>query len=317
MSGSNTPPPIYPPQSEPPVPAPGASPGYPPAPGYPVYPQYPAYPGYPPQPQAQAGQGWSPNPAEAAHYGQVGRVPWSLRQTVIGATLTIVPWLAIIVVFQLLPSATGGKLSRLPTAVDLISGLVALAFTAIVEGAFVLAPLYFAVWRRAPGLSARDGLRALGLRKAPLWPSVGWVVLGFVIVLAASVIYGLLVEHFNLPLQTNGQALENQVRYAPITVTATLIGAVFVAPFCEELFFRGYLFGGLLRGMNVWLAVPLSALLFTLVHGDIGSAALLLVIGLVLAAMRYRLGSIWPGIALHALNNGLAAVSVLLILTRP
>jgi membrane protease YdiL (CAAX protease family) len=247
----------------------------------------------------------------------VGRVPWSLQQTLIGAALTIVPWLAIIAVPQLLSSGSGGTPARLSTLADLISGIVVLAITMIVEGAFLLAPLYFALKRRSAGITRADGLRALGLRKAPFWRSVGWVALGFMIVLAATVVYGLIIDHFKLTLQTNGQALENEIRYAPITVIATLIGAVFVAPFCEEIFFRGYLFGGLLRGMNVWLAVPLSALLFTLVHGDIGSAALLLVIGLVLAAMRYRLGSIWPGIALHALNNGLAAISVLLILTQP
>ncbi|HEX6799345.1 MAG TPA: CPBP family intramembrane glutamic endopeptidase, partial [Ktedonobacterales bacterium] len=91
----------------------------------------------------------------------------------------------------------------------------------------------------------------------------------------------------------------------------TLIGAVFVAPFCEEIFFRGYLFAGLLRGVHVWLAALIATALFTLVHGDLGSAVLLFAIGLILAGMRYRLGSIWPGMVLHALNNGIAAIFIL------
>jgi len=330
MAGSNTPPP--PPDSpqsqpQPPTPDPGPSAGYTPspsAPGYPAYyPQYPGYPGYqqgypayPQQSQVQAGPRWEPNPAEAGHFGQVGRVPWTLRQTLIGTALTIVPWLAINLPLALVSSTSGARPSRLPLAVDLISGIVALIITVVIEGAFLIAPLYFTVWRRAPGLSPRDGLRALGFRKAPLWRSVGWVLLGMVVVLAATVIYGLLIEHFNLPLRTNGEVLENEVRYAPFTVIGTLIGGVLVAPFCEETFFRGYLFGGLLRGTNVWLAALVSAVFFTLVHTDLGTAALLLVIALMLAAMRYRLGSIWPGIALHTLNNALATVSVLMILTQ-
>ncbi|MFI5273140.1 MAG: CPBP family intramembrane glutamic endopeptidase [Ktedonobacterales bacterium] len=306
-------PPPHPGQPQPPPPASG---GYAGAAGYPA-----------PQPESQrpyyAGQafgmrpprqaGWTPEAGDPRRYGRVGSVPWTLRQTVIGAALTIVPWVVIIISVQLLPTS-GGLTKRIPTSADIISGITALVVTAIVEGAFLIAPFVVAVRLRPPGTSARDGLRALGFRKAPLGASVAWVVGGFVVVLLLDIAYGLIVTHFNLPLQTNGQTLSTEATYAPITVLCSLIGAVFVAPFCEEVFFRGYLFGGLLHGMTAWAAVPVAALLFCIVHGDLGSAALLFAIGVILAIMRYRFGSLWPGMALHALNNAIAAATILPII---
>lgn len=310
---------------------PGAYPGYPPAtdaagtpyPPYPPYPQPPA--GYPyPYPYPGAGApyagpyppqqpGWAPDPREAARYGRTGKVPWSLRQTIIGTTLTIVPWLVFAISTLIVGNAANasGTPKRLPMAADLIGGIIALVFTIVVEGAFLIAPLVVALAQRPPGTTARDGMRALGFRKAPFWPSVGWIVGGMVVVYVLGIIYSLLIQHFNWGLQTNAQALQQTAQYAPITTICTLIGAVIIAPFCEETFFRGYLFAGLLKGVHVWLAALIAAVLFTLVHTDVGSAALLLAIGLILAAMRYRLGSIWPGMVLHALNNGLAAIFIL------
>lgn len=341
MSGDerNAPPPYsqYPPNpQQPPQPpqipqTPGSYPGYPPAsgdgnvpPSYPPpYPQYPPppygapYPYPPGVPTAAYGQpqpGWEPNPQEATRYGRIGKVPWTLKQTIAGTAITIVPWLVIIFGVQILSAGTTtstARAGRLPVAADLISGIVALIVTVIVEGAFLIAPLVVALGQRPPGTTVRDGLRAIGFRKAPLWPSVGWVVGGMVVVYLLGIVYQALIQVFNWGLQTNAQGLEQTAHYAPITTICTLIGAVFVAPFCEEIFFRGYLFAGLLRGVHVWLAALIATALFTLVHGDLGSAVLLFAIGLILAGMRYRLGSIWPGMVLHALNNGIAAIFIL------
>jgi uncharacterized protein len=323
MSGAGNPPPPNPP-SEGYPPPPGANPaypgysGYPVAPGsqgnapYPGYPPpYPPYPGYPPYPPPAYQQ--PPDPADVKRYGRVGKPLWTLGQTLLGAGFTVVPWLVIIVGAQVVsPKASFSK--PLPTAVDAVSAVIIFIFSAIVEGAFLLAPLIIAVWRRPPGTTARDGFRALGFKRTPLLPAVGWVVLGVIVVYATTTIYGLLIQHFNWSLQTNVQTLTDEARYAPLTVAATLLVATFVAPFCEETFFRGFLFTGLLRGMSLWPAAIVSALVFGVVHGDVGSFAPIVVLGLMLALIRWRTGSIWPGMTLHALNNGLAAIVLILSL---
>ncbi len=300
-----------------------------PAPPAPQPPYYPApygaptsnYPnegmtGYPSLPQGGAAPVQLPVAADTLdpRYGRVGRVPWTLRQTLLGTAITVVPWLVFIIASQMLPSSASATLKPVPRLLDVITGLVLFVITGAIEAVFLLAPLYHAVWRRAPGTTARDGFRALGFRKTPLGPAVGWVVGGIVIALSLEILYGLIVEQLKLPLQTNADRLTQQAHYMPFTIFFTLLVAVVVAPICEEVFFRGYLFGGLLRGMNVWLATLTSALIFMVVHGDVGSAVPLLVIGLVLPVLRWRTGSLWPGVALHTLNNLIAALTVLPII---
>lgn len=82
-----------------------------------------------------------------------------------------------------------------------------------------------------------------------------------------------------------------------------------VAPIAEETFFRGYFFGALRNWRGVWPAAVITGLVFGAVH--IGSYPLaylppLAFLGFGLCLLRARTGSLYPCIALHALNNGLA-----------
>lgn len=253
---------------------------------------------------------------DPAHYGQVGKTPWTFAQTVRGTVATLAPWLIFIIGSQLLSaqsSATGQR--HLSTAEDIVGGVFAFFFTGGVELAFVIAPAYYAAVRRAPGITPRQGFAALGLRSTRLNVAVVASVVGFVVIIGCSLLYSYLLQVFKLPLHTNSDALLQQAKYAPISTMALVAGAVLVAPICEELFFRGFLFGGLLHRMSFWPAALLSAFLFALAHGDIGSFAVLFIFGMVLAVVRWRVGSIWPGIVIHAANNATAAVAIILALT--
>jgi membrane protease YdiL (CAAX protease family) len=95
--------------------------------------------------------------------------------------------------------------------------------------------------------------------------------------------------------------------------SAALAGAaVFVcvvAPICEEFFFRGFLFGAIKSLRGPWAAAIITAVLFGLVHAGSASAQYLIplaIFGLALALVRWRTDSIYPGMALHSLNNALA-----------
>ncbi len=270
---------------------------------------YPA-PGYP-------GGSASLLPDEGTpRYGAVGRVPWTFTQTLAATAITLVPWLALLGLTATSSGGTGGFTKPLPPAEDLVSGIIFFLFSAVVECAFLVAPLYLAVWRRPPGVTRQQGLRALGFRRTPLGPALGWIVGGLAVSLAATLAYGVLVQILHLNLQTNGDALAQEARYAPLTVIGALLAAVFVAPVCEEIFFRGMLFGGLLRGLGASLVVPLSALLFAIAHGDVGSFAPLLVFGLVLAVVRFKTGSIWPGMVMHVCNNALTTIVIVAAILR-
>lgn len=268
----------------------------------------PAYQIQPRNPQQPVG--------DPARYGRVGQTPWTFAQTVRGAVATLAPWLIFIIGTQLLSAqSTTTSQRRLSPAEDIVGAVFAFFVTGVVELAFVIAPAYYALIHRAPGISARQGISALGLRSTRLGPAIVATVVGFVVIIACNVLYSLLIQAFNLPLRTNSDALLQQAKYAPISTFALLAGAVLVAPICEEIFFRGFLFGGLLHRMSFWPAALLSAFLFGLAHGDVGSFAVLFVFGIVLAYVRWRTGSIWPGIVIHAANNAIAGLAIILALT--
>lgn len=245
------------------------------------------------------------------------RAPWTIQQTLLGIILTLVPWLALSFALNSLgggstPRATG----RLSPAQDISSAVLVVISTLIVEGAFLIAPLYYArhtLYRRSGSPpSLRQMLRALGFRGFRVGNAVLLIIVFMVLMLAVNFAYGELITYFHLPLQTNDEVILHESRIAPITTSALLVTAVVVAPFCEEVFFRSFVFQGLRNGATVGWAAFLSALIFGLAHADLASFPVLAIIGLFLAVLRWRTRSIYPGMLLHILNNGISAVTIVL-----
>ena len=75
------------------------------------------------------------------------------------------------------------------------------------------------------------------------------------------------------------------------------------APFAEELFFRGVLYGWLRARLGVFFGIGLSAALFSLAHMIAQSFVPILILGVVLAIIFERSGSLWPGIMVHGIHN--------------
>lgn len=97
------------------------------------------------------------------------------------------------------------------------------------------------------------------------------------------------------------------------TLLAVLAVAVIVvaAPLAEEMFFRGMLFAGLRTKFTLWPAAVLSGLAFGIPHVTSGPTAAipLSVLGIALAWLYERTGSIWPCVFAHTINNSIALAS--------
>jgi hypothetical protein len=184
---------------------------------------------------------------------------------------------------------------------------VSIAGDVVFDLSFVAAALYFARVGRQGSLGD-FGFRPTGLRRA-----VGAFVLAVIGYYVVTAVYGVLFRlHGKDKLPS-----ELGVTHS----TAALIGAaVFVcvvAPICEELFFRGFVFGALRRlpirvagrDLGVWVAAVITGILFGAVH--LSSAPIQYLIplgflGFVLCIVRWRTASLYPCIALHSANNALA-----------
>ncbi len=82
---------------------------------------------------------------------------------------------------------------------------------------------------------------------------------------------------------------------------------IVAAPLCEEFVFRGIL---LQRWATKWsppIALILTSLLFGALHLNIVGIGLL---GLVAGVLYYQTKSLWAPIALHAINNTIASLSL-------
>jgi len=82
-----------------------------------------------------------------------------------------------------------------------------------------------------------------------------------------------------------------------------------IAPLGEELFFRGFFFGSLRNWHGPVLAAILTGAVFGLIHAGsapIGYLVPLAIFGAGLCMLYELTGSLYPAIALHALNNSIA-----------
>jgi sodium transport system permease protein len=78
---------------------------------------------------------------------------------------------------------------------------------------------------------------------------------------------------------------------------------------CEEILFRGFVLRGLARRMPAWQAVLWTAVLFGAFHFDLYRLLPTTALGIVLGALVWRTGSLWPAMLLHAANNTIAVLA--------
>lgn len=87
---------------------------------------------------------------------------------------------------------------------------------------------------------------------------------------------------------------------------AAVIAIVFVAPIAEEIIMRGWVYGKLRRRLHVVVAMLLTSVLFGALHGQWNVAVTTFVLSMILCGLREITGTIWSGILLHMLVNGIA-----------
>jgi membrane protease YdiL (CAAX protease family) len=220
------------------------------------------------------------------------------------------PWTApLALIGGLVLAAVGGLVVDLPLVlafgVKITSGHtppgLELADTFVQDLAFVLVAVFCA---QLGGRTVRAW--QFGLRP----PGVGWrAAAGYLLLLV--VVFLVLSAIWAAIFNPEPEKLLNKLGANETTSLLVLSAGLtcVVAPICEELLFRGYIFTALRTWRGTWPAALITGLLFGGVHA--GSApALDLVplagLGLGLCLLYRYTGSLYPCIAAHSLNNSLA-----------
>ena len=196
------------------------------------------------------------------------------------------------VVVSVVAAAAGASLSHPPKVVGLIS-------TVIQDAAFVVAPVLLAAQYARPR-AAEFGLRPTALKRAVLAVILGGVAF---YVFAGAWISALKISDKEKLLDQLG-ANENAVSLVAVCLLTCVI-----APICEEFFFRGFFFTALRSRLGPWLAATITGVVFGAIHGasaPIGYLVPLAFFGFVLCVIYWKTQSLYPCIALHALNNAIA-----------
>jgi membrane protease YdiL (CAAX protease family) len=93
------------------------------------------------------------------------------------------------------------------------------------------------------------------------------------------------------------------IRAGPALAALVLVIVVLVVPFCEEILYRGLLWGGIEKLAGRWVAFVASTLLFAVAHFELTRTPLLLVVAIPIAIARLYTGRLPASIIAHQINN--------------
>lgn len=152
-------------------------------------------------------------------------------------------------------------------------------------------------------------------RSRESWRSLGRVSLrpftasfAFILIVAGIVIF--LSEIDNLVRAFGPEDVMEKLNWAPsmeFLFTSEWIGPlllVVLGPLTEEIIFRGLILRGLLGRCRPWVAIVISAALFSLMHLNPAQIPITLGLGIVLGWVYFRTRSLGLCVFGHALNNG-------------
>lgn len=173
----------------------------------------------------------------------------------------------------------------------------------IIQGVTFLLTALALARSRGPLRAPDFGLQAIRVKRA------AWVTLG-----VGATYYALLVLYSSLVhLEPDSTPTKLGANNGDAGIAGLVIAAVLIAPFVEEIFFRGMIFRSLRNGVGVVAAAVLSGLFFGMLHWDFATVERLLQVipliafGIALALLYAWSGSLWGSIVLHGTNNALAS----------
>ena len=223
-------------------------------------------------------------------------VPWRISDLVRASLAALALLLAGLILVVVVAAAAG------IAGLDITDqkALRSIAFFAVALEAVFIPPAW--LWGpRKHGLNARW----LGLRAARPAKSAALVAAGLVVILGINLLWGVVMQAFDIPGQVDLVPLFGE---GPYGLLSAIVVACIVAPVAEEIFFRGFVYPGMRDRWGLAIGVAVSALVFSVFHMSLNTLIPIALMGAVLAVLYERANSLWPCIALHALVNLLGVV---------
>jgi membrane protease YdiL (CAAX protease family) len=135
---------------------------------------------------------------------------------------------------------------------------------------------------------------------------VGWkaVALAFYVgALVLLTVVSLLIPSFNANQAQNNDFTGSVAQQHRLI---SILALVIIPPIIEETVFRGFIFPAFAKKWGTWIGAICSSLLFGFAHLQANVSIYTFLLGMLLCYMYVKLKSVYPGMALHMLNNAIA-----------
>ena len=155
--------------------------------------------------------------------------------------------------------------------------------------------------------SVKTTRNEMGLRGLPTWTDILLAVVGYIV---SALVGGLLLMIGQALIPGIDWSASQEVGFKSIMNSHDMIMAfialALVAPICEELIFRGWLYGKLRAKISALPAILLVSFLFGLVHGQWNVGVVVFCMSVATCLIRELTGTIYGSILVHIIRNAIA-----------
>lgn len=146
----------------------------------------------------------------------------------------------------------------------------------------------------------------LGVQKLPTFVDIGLAPIGYVVYMVIATALTTFMSIFTWFNPEEAQDVGFSYFISGFDRVIAMIALVIIAPLTEEIIMRGWLYGKVRSKLKVIPAILLVSVLFGLLHGQWNVAVSTFALSIVLCGLREITGTIWSGVLLHMLSNGIA-----------
>ena len=156
-------------------------------------------------------------------------------------------------------------------------------------------------------------LNKLGIKKPDAHLFLRFVPAAVLLTLLVPVLYSIAISLLNMtylqPASLPESIVSNRVS---VLIFATM--AVFVAPFVEEVFFRGFIYPAIANKYGVIVSAVLTSILFGLAHIVAANAIIAFFIGLILVYVYHQTTNLLAPILVHSAFNQISVIIIMVSL---
>jgi membrane protease YdiL (CAAX protease family) len=155
---------------------------------------------------------------------------------------------------------------------------------------------FFAIYWR------RSGFRDLGFRYYSIGKTIWYTFLSLILIFIVSFVYVLILQKV-FGIDAPASKIDELVASGNVSGNILIVVTAVIAPLCEEVYFRGFLYPAFRKSFGVVVGIFLSSVVFAAAHLDLYSFFPIMIIGWILAFMYEKTKSIFPVIFLHSIYN--------------